>query len=113
MKRLVILPILLSIILIAAGCNRTVVVHAQTLPVNRTLVWDANPPEDNVTNYTVRLDGTIVGNPTIPSQTITFTTAGKHILTVTATNEWGTSGPATLNVNVVIPNNPNNLRLQP
>ena len=112
MKKLI-TSLLLLACLVVSGCRGTTVVRAQTLPVNRTLVCDANPPEENVINYTVRLDGTVIGTPAAPTQPVTFTTAGKHILTVTATNEWGTSGPATLNVNVVVPNNPNNLRLQP
>jgi PKD repeat protein len=63
-------------------------------------------------NYTVSLDGVVVGTPTGTSQTVTFPTAGNHTLTLTATNTFGTSAPATLTVNVIVPGKPANLRLQ-
>ena len=89
-----------------------VTIYAQTLPITKTLVWDANAPTDAVTNYTVRLDGAVAGSPTAPSQAVTFTTVGAHVLTVTATNLWGTSTPATLTVNVAPPASSANLRIQ-
>lgn len=89
-----------------------VTVYAQTLPVTKTLAWDANAAADAVTNYTVKLDGVVVGTPTTPSQAITFAAVGPHTLTVVAVNVWGVSAPATLTVNVVLPAAPANLRIQ-
>ena len=89
-----------------------ITLEAQTLPITKTLAWDPNPAADAVTNYTVRQDGVVLGNPTGTTQAVTFTTVGTHTLTVTATNLWGTSAPATLVVNVVVPAVPGNMRLQ-
>lgn len=89
-----------------------IVVEAQTLPIAKTLSWNANPAGDNVTNYTVTEDGTVIGNPTVPSQSVTFTSLGTHTLTVTATNSFGTSAPATLTVVVQLPTTPAGLKLQ-
>lgn len=93
--------------------RRSIVLIAQTLPVTKTIAWDdATAAADGVTNYTVTLDGTVVGSPTGLTQAVTFTTAGVHTVTVTATNIWGTSGPATLSITVKVPGNPANVRLQ-
>lgn len=114
MKRLLYALALCALTLVGSACKNPIVVtiFAQTLPVTKTLIWDANPASDQVTNYTVRLDSTLVGNPTTPTQAVVFTTAGAHALTVTATNTWGTSPATTLNVNVVIPGAPGNPRIQ-
>jgi hypothetical protein len=99
--------------LCGSACNSAIVtLSAQTLPVSKTLVWDANPASDAVTNYRVSVDGTVIGSPTAPSQTITLATAGSHTLTVVAVNAWGDSLPSTLTVNVVVPGKPANLKLQ-
>ncbi len=88
------------------------VLEAQTLPLTKTLAWDAEDPSLNVTLYTVSLDGAVVGNPTGTTQSVTFTTQGVHTLSVTATNAFGVSAPATLSVNVLLPAPVKNLRLQ-
>ena len=64
-------------------------------------------------NYTVTNDGVFVANPVGLTQTVTFTTAGAHTLTLTATNQWGTSGAASLTINIVVPGPPRNLRITP
>ena len=87
-------------------------VYAQTLPATKTLAWDVNPIVDAVLNYTVTLDGIVVGNPVMTTQLVTFTTAGAHVLTVTATNIWGVGPAATLNVTVIVPGRPNNVHIQ-
>jgi hypothetical protein len=89
-----------------------IVVHAQSLPKNVTLAWDANPVSDGVTNYVVRLDGVIVGSPTGTTQACVITTAGLHVFAVRAVNLWAESPDATLTVNVVVPNKPTGLKLQ-
>jgi len=111
MRKLV-LPILVLSILSFPFFKKTVKIRAQTLPVTRTAVWDANPVSENVTNYTVTLDGVVVGNPTSTSQSVVFTTAGAHVLTLTATNLWGTSPITTLNINVIVPTSPKNIKIQ-
>lgn len=87
-------------------------IYAQSLPVTKTLAWDANPPGDAVLTYTVQLDSVTIGTPTGTTQLVTFTTGGAHVLRVSATNMWGTSGWATLNANVVGPGSPGNLHFQ-
>jgi hypothetical protein len=104
-----------------AGClSKTVPVpipgvitlEAQTLPITKTLAWDADPVTDAVTNYTVALDGATVGQPSGTTQAVTFATQGLHTITVTATNVWGVSSPSTLTVNVKLPTTPANAHLQ-
>ena len=92
--------------------DRIIKIRAQALPITRTATWDANPANENVTNYTVTLDGAAVGNPTGNTQQVVFTTVGMHELKVTATNLWGTSTAATLNINVIVPTSPKNTKIQ-
>ena len=40
-----------------------VTIHAQSVPITKTLTWDANPAADGVLNYVVRLDTVVVGSP--------------------------------------------------
>ena len=89
-----------------------VTIEAQSLPIARTVLWDANATSDAITNYVVRLDNTIVGSPVGTSQPITITTLGTHTVSVVAVNLWGTSAPTTLTINVVAPAQVVNLRLQ-
>jgi hypothetical protein len=109
--------LILALVAVLVACasfwprGHVFVIHAQSLPITKTLVWDANPVGDGVTGYTVRLDGVVIGNPTLPSQAFTVTTVGAHTLTVVATNTWGSSAPGTLNINVIVPSNPANLRV--
>jgi PKD repeat protein len=111
MKRLL-LPILFVVVLIFVILNRParLVLSAQTLPVTKTLAW--TDADTSITSYTVTLDGAVAGNPTTQSQSVTFTTAGTHTLTVTATNVWGTSAPATLTVDIAVPTVPANMQLR-
>lgn len=90
----------------------TITLEAQSLPKTVTLMWDANAPADNVTNYVVRLDGVVVGSPTGTTQACTITTLGTHTFAVRAVNAWAESPDATLVVNVIAPARPANVRLQ-
>jgi len=118
-KRLIFLLLGVSILL---ACTMTwlptppnifvVTLEAQTLPITKTVAWDANAPADAVTNYVVRLDAAIVGSPVGTTQLVTFTSLGTHTITVVAQNLWGVSAPATLVVNVIAPTTPANIRLQ-
>jgi len=113
MKKILFGLVLAFTLLSSISCKDAfVTVYAQTLPVTKTLAWNANATSEGVINYTVRLDTVVIGNPTGTTQQVTINTAGPHVLTVTATNQWGTSPPATLNINVVIPTAPQNLNIQ-
>lgn len=108
----------LGAMLLAVACATVLVhppgvltVYAQTLPATKTLLWDANPAGDAVLNYTVTLDAVAVGSPVVPSQSLTFATAGTHTIKVTAVNTWGPGAATTLTVNVIVPSAPTNLRL--
>lgn len=109
---------LLGLLVFAAGCSSMgpLVLQAQTLPVTKTLAWDAPAsgcaaPE--VCTYAVTLDGTTVATGlSALSQAVTFTTAGNHTLGVAATNQWGTGPAGTLSVVVVLPGSPRNPRIQ-
>lgn len=92
--------------------KRVTTIYAQSLPITKTVVWDPNPATDQVTLYTVTLDGTTIGTPTTPSQQFTVTTAGAHTLTVSATNLWGTSPATALAINVKLPDKPTNPKIQ-
>ena len=87
-------------------------IEAQSLPISKTVAWDANAASDGVTNYVVRLDGTVIGSPTGTSQPFTITTAGAHTVAVRAVNLWGESVDATLAFNVVLAARPANVRIQ-
>ena len=89
-----------------------IVLEAQTLPIVKTFVWDADPAADGVLNYVVTLDGTTIGSPTSTSQTVTFTTAATHTLTVAGQNIFGLGPASTLTVIVKLPTAPANLKLQ-
>ena len=98
-----------------SGHALVVRLDAQTLPITRTLAWDApiaDPNTGAVEFYVVRLDGTEVGRPTATTQSVTFTTLGSHTLTVTAENQWGSSAPVSLTVIVRAPGSPRNPRVQ-
>lgn len=100
---------------IATGCrgiSDRFVLHAQSLPITKTFTWDANPASEQVTSYTVRLDGVVIGTPATPGQPFTIATAGAHTLSVTAANVWGVGPTATLAFTVVLPSAPNGGRIQ-
>ena len=94
------------------GGSGVVTLRAQTLPIQRTVAWDANPAGDGVTNYVVRLDGVVVGSPTGTTQAISITALGAHAVSVAAVNTWAESAPAVLNINVVGPGKPTGLKIQ-
>jgi len=108
MKRAVLL-LVLTLACIAVSCSPFVTLEAQSLPITRTVAWDANAASDNVTHYVVRLDGVIIGSPTTTSMLFTVTTVGAHTLSVVAVNLWDSSAPTTLAFNVVVPSRSANL----
>lgn len=120
MKRYLLLAALAVGILIGAcihnipsmptGVPGVIVLEAQSLPLTKVYAWDETSTD--VLNYTVTLDGVVVGSPTVKQQSVTFTALGPHTITVTATNVWGTSGPLTQSVNVQPPSAPSNGRFQ-
>lgn len=113
MRRLL---ILLLVIVACATVGRrppgVITIHAQSLPVTKTVAWDANPASDAIVNYTVTLDAGPPVNTANVTQAVIFATAGTHVIHLTATNLWGTSPETTLTVNVVMPARPTSIRLQ-
>ena len=114
MKRILLIISIVAVAAMFSACKADIfTVYAQSLPVTKTAAWNANPVSDAVINYTLRLDGIVVNNNiTSTTQQFTITTAGAHVLTLTATNQWGTSPATTLNFNVVIPAAPAGLSIQ-
>jgi hypothetical protein len=110
MKKLLIGFVLLSAFA-SISCNE-IVIHAQSLPVTKTLAWNPNAVGDAVINYNVSLDGTSIGNPTSTSQAFTITAVGPHTLSVSATNQWGTGPSTLLNFTVVLPGAPSGLGIK-
>lgn len=89
----------------------------QTFPLTVKAYWQPNAVSDQVTNYTIAVDGgTPVSVPPIaindtncplaqyPSgcvmQTITIPVSGQHTFAVAAVNQWGSSAPLTVTVNI-------------
>lgn len=76
--------LLLSLLLCGVACARTV-----------TLVWDANPPADQVTVYRVYelvpAGWTQIGETTTPRFEVGERTPGKYEFAITAVNFWGES----------------------
>jgi hypothetical protein len=116
--------ILTLLLLLCIGCAMTIsrpgtiTVYAQTLPITKTVFWNPNASIDNVTTYTLVLDATApvqiapASCSAECSRLVTFTTAGTHTLTLTATNQWAVSGPTTLTVTVQVPAAPGGMRIQ-
>lgn len=119
MKKYIIGLVLAGLIaLLGLLSNRPIVtIYAQTLPITKTVTWDANPAADAVNQYDVWLDSgphtvVLAVAPQPYTTSVTFTTGGLHTIRATATNFWGTSTETTLAVNVVVPAKPSGLRLQ-
>lgn len=90
-----------------------VTLEAQSLPITKTLAWDAPTTGTPADSYIVKQDGTQIGTPTGTTQPITITTLGSHTFTIQSVSTlWGAGGTATLTVNVVVPNAPTNSRIQ-
>jgi hypothetical protein len=58
-----------------------------------TLSWPASPAAEQVTGYSVSMDGAVVGTPTAPTYVVDPVTPGVHSFAVAPVNIWG-SGPA-------------------
>jgi len=112
MRRLIVLGLVLAACATVGRRPGVLTIHAQSLPVMKTVGWDANPASDAVINYTVTLDAGPPVNTANLTQPVIFATAGSHVIHLTATNLWGTGPETTLTVNVVIPARPNGIRLQ-
>lgn len=118
MKRLILALAILGILVGCASWFRrplVLTVYAQTLPIHRTLIWDApmvDATHGAATSYLVTQDAVQIGVPTVASQVVTFTTLGTHTLTVAGVNPFGTGPTASLTVNVVVPGAAQHLRLQ-
>jgi len=120
MKKLTIVAVIFAIAYACSGKNPpivipgTIVVYAQSLPINKTLSWNAgvvdatHAPADN---YIIKMDGATVGSPTGLTQAVTITSLGAHTFTLQASNTWGVSPTVTLNIVVALPPTPVNLSI--
>ncbi len=99
-----------------------VTIEAQTLPYTIKLAWDNNPAADNITNYNLIVDGVTTSiSTTLCSNTGCFTQTdltalGVHQISVTATNQFGTSPVSgcvscSMTINLQAPLAPKNLRI--
>lgn len=96
------------------------VLSAQTFPLTVKAYWTPNPASDNVTSYSMTLDGgapvsvagiaindancLVATNPGgCILQTASVATAGQHTVCVSAVNAWGVSALACLTVNISNP----------
>lgn len=103
-------------IIALVGC--VPVLYAQSFPTTVTVMWDPNPASEQVTSYTVKLDGgagTAVDpgtkcTATACSQQVVIPAAGAHTLEVSASNVWGSSPPLTLAFSAASPGKSGNLR---
>lgn len=86
-----------------------ITIYAQTLPITKTLTWDASA---NTDSYIVTQDTAQIGTPTVTTQSVTITAVGSHTFTVAAKNLWGTSTATALTVNVVLPTVPSGLGIR-
>lgn len=62
-------------------------------PKTVSIEWDANPVGDNVTSYSVSVNGSPVGTTSGTSQLFSVPSAGTYTASVVATNGFG-DGPA-------------------
>ena len=103
----------LAVVLLLTGVS----LNAQ-FPVNITAVWDPNPAADNVTNYSLSVNGNNINVPTSNcnvtecTQVITVPSAGTYTLELRAYNFWGSSLPTTFTFNASSPGNSKNLRIR-
>lgn len=116
MRRILVASLTMLAIMALIFCAHPtlVVIHAQSLPVTKTVSWDASivdATHSAPANYVVKLDGVTIGSPTSLSQPFTISTPGAHALALTAVNTWGTSAPSTLNFTVSVPNLPTSLQI--
>ena len=108
----------LILLLVLIACAVSIRIIAQ-LPVTKHLQWDANPATDNVTKYIMTVNGVATDVPTTLDTTcncisapITINQVGPLTLSVVAVNDFGSSTPSNLVVNVTIPGKSTNLRIK-
>lgn len=51
--------------------------------------WSPNPPEEEISSYSVHMDGALVGSTPAPSFEIPEVTPGVHVIEIAAVNAWG------------------------
>ena len=92
---------------------------ALTYPVTAYVAWDQNPSTDQVTSYTLSLDGATVsvtdplscGGTTSCKQPLSVPNSSPHTACVTATNLWGTSSPSCVTFIAAAPGQSRNLKV--
>lgn len=105
--------IILVSLLVIIACATTARLLLAQLPTTRILVWDPNPPEDQVTTYVVTVNGAVANVPA-PTTEYQFpiTQTGPLNLSVRACNQWGCSSDTQLNLIVSVPGQSKNLRIR-
>lgn len=73
---------------------------------NGTLVWSANPAEENVTSYKIYQNGSLVSTQSNTSFTFSGLSVGTYTFNVLAVNEYGESPQSTGVIYKVLPNSP-------
>ncbi len=72
-------------------------------PRSSTVQWAANSPADQVIDYSVRVNGTLIGTTTQTQFPYTFTEAGTYTFEVRARNAWGVGSPGAATVVAGVP----------
>ncbi len=93
------------------------VTSAQVVGVltNVTVQWDPSPAAENVTSYTVTVDGNAITQAATCTATVCQVGVnglqlGAHTVTVAAVNEWGTSSPTTATFTITVPTQVKNVK---
>jgi len=113
-KTLATLLALLGLLLTAWWVGGGFVILAQTLPITKTVIWDANDASEGVLFYSLGLDDEprMTINAPAHQGSVTFRTPGVHVIKVNATNFWATSADTTLTVTVIAPSSPTGVTIQ-
>jgi hypothetical protein len=124
MKKL--LAISLFLVLGTMSCQSPIIqVEAQTLPYNMKAGWDNNPATDNVTSYSILIDGqkavTVdpsVCTPTRCNTVVPVGTAGQHTISIFATNQFGDGAvvgcaSCAFTINIAVPTAVQNFKFTP
>lgn len=87
-------------------------------PLNLNVEWDLPIASDNVTQFNVILNGATTIYPATICSTVSCRapiivgSAAVQTVSVTATNQWGTSAPSTLLFTASAPGNSKNIRIR-
>jgi hypothetical protein len=106
---------IVALAVIVVSCVTGLIIYAQQLPAQRVACWDPNPASDAVIRYTLTVNKAPLD--VLPTSTpaacggqigtvFQINEAGALVVSITATNEWGTSPATTRNLEVRVPTAP-------